>query len=296
MKKLNLTIVIPTKNRLELLAKTLMHLKKNKFFFKEIIIVDSSDKAEKKKLNKLKKFINIKIKILNCLPGISKQRNKGLKNVKKTSKYVMFLDDDVIFEKNSMRIMYNFLKSNKKYVGVGFNLIIKNKNNYIESLKKNKLIKNLGIYDKKNGKVTPSGWQTKAINLKKNEHVEWLPTQAVIYSYKKIKRKKFDINYGSYSYLEDLDFSYNLKDSGLIIYSKAKYSSDNLVKRNPFFFGIKEIVNRFYFVEKFNLNKVNFLIGCLFLIIKHLILFFTLKPSYLLRILGNFLGLFRIIF
>ena len=296
MKKLDLTIVIPTKNRIELLTKTLMYLKKNKFFFKEIIVVDSSDKEEKKKLNKLKNFINIKIKILNCSPSISKQRNKGLQNVNKASKYVMFLDDDIIFEKNSINKMYNFLKLNKKYVGVGFNLIIKNNNKYIESLKKNELIKNLGIYDKKNGKVTPSGWQTKAINLKKNEHVEWLPTQAVIYSYKKIKRKKFDINYGSYSYLEDLDFSYNLKDSGLIIYSKAKYSSDNLVKRNPFFFGIKEIVNRFYFVEKFNLNKVNFLIGCLFLIIKHLILFFTLKPSYLLRILGNFLGLFRIIF
>ena len=45
MKKLNLTIVIPTKNRLELLTKTLMHLKKNKFFFKDVIIVDSSDNA-----------------------------------------------------------------------------------------------------------------------------------------------------------------------------------------------------------------------------------------------------------
>ena len=50
MKKLNLTIVIPTRNRLELLTKTLMYLKKNKFFFKEVIIVDSSDKTEKKKI------------------------------------------------------------------------------------------------------------------------------------------------------------------------------------------------------------------------------------------------------
>ena len=167
MKKLNLTIVIPTRNRLELLTKTLMNLKKNKFFFKEVIIVDSSDKAEKKKLIKLKNFTNIKIKVLSCSPGISKQRNKGLKNVKKTSKYVMFLDDDIVFEKNSIKKMYNFLKLNKKYVGVGFNLIIKNTNKYIEYFKKNKLIKNLGIYDARNGKVTPSGWQTKAINLKK---------------------------------------------------------------------------------------------------------------------------------
>ncbi len=296
MKKFNLTIVIPTRNRSKLLNKTLQYLKKNSFFFNEIIIVDSSDKQEKEKINKLKNFMNLKLKIINCSPGISKQRNLGLKHVKKNSDYVMFLDDDLIFEKDSMKKMYDFLKSNKKYCGIGFNLIIKNTNNFVESLKKNKLIKNLGIYDNKEGKITPSGWQTKAINLKKNQFVEWLPTQAVIYSYKKIKEKKFDINYGSYSYLEDLDFSYNLKDCGLIILSKAKYSSDNLIKRNPFFFGIKEIVNRFYFVDKFNLNKLNFIVGCFFLITKHLISFFTIKPGYLLRIIGNFLGLLKIIF
>ena len=80
MKKLNLTIVIPTRNRLELLTKTLMHLKRNNFFFKEVIIVDSSDKLEKKKVNKLKNSTNLKIKVLDCLPGISRQRNKGLRS------------------------------------------------------------------------------------------------------------------------------------------------------------------------------------------------------------------------
>jgi len=292
MKKLNLTIVIPTRNRLKLLTKTLTHLKKNNFFFREIIIVDSSDKEKKRKLNELK--LNFDIKIINCTPGISKQRNEGLRNVNKNSKYVMFLDDDIIFEKNSITKMYNFLKLNPKCAGVGFNLMIKNINKYVERIKKYKLIKYLGIYDNKNGKVTPSGWQTKAINLKKNEYVDWLPTQAVIYSYQKIKQKKFDTNYGSYSYLEDLDFSYNLKNKGLIINSQAKYSSDNDVKRNPFFFGLKEIVNRYYFVKKFNLSKFNFLIGCLFLIIKHLILFFSFKPIYLIRIIGNFAGLIKI--
>jgi len=292
MNKLNLTIVIPTRNRVKLLTKTLIHLKKNKFFFKEIIIVDSSDKEKKRKLNELK--LTFDIKIINCKPGISKQRNEGLKNVNKNSQYVMFLDDDIVFGKNSITKMYNFLKLNPKCAGIGFNLMIKGINNYVERIKKYKLIKYLGIYDAKNGKVTPSGWQTKAINLKKNEYVDWLPTQAVIYSYQEIKQKKFDIKYGSYSYLEDLDFSYNLKNKGLIINSEAKYSSDNEVKRNPFFFGLKEIVNRYYFVKKFNLNKRNFLIGCLFLILKHLILFCTLKPGYLIRILGNFLGLLKI--
>ena len=292
MKKLNLVIVIPTRNRLKLLRKTLNNLKKNSFFFREIIIVDSSDKEKKAQLIDLK--LNFDFRIINSTPGISKQRNKGLKNVNKNSKYVMFLDDDIVFEKNSIIKMYNFLKLKPKCAGVGFNLMIKNMNKYAESIKKYKLIKFLGIYDNKNGKVTPSGWQTKAINLKKNEYVDWLPTQAVIYSYQKIKDKKFDTKYGSYSYLEDLDFSYSLKNKGLIINSKAKYSSDNDVKRNPFFFGLKEIVNRYYFVKKFNLKTSNFLIGCLFLILKHLILFFSLKPGYFIRIIGNLVGLIKI--
>ena len=50
MKKLKLTIVIPTRNRLALLTKTLVSLKKNDFFFREVIIVDSYDKEEKKKI------------------------------------------------------------------------------------------------------------------------------------------------------------------------------------------------------------------------------------------------------
>ena len=85
-----------------------------------------------------------------------------------------------------------------------------------------------------------------------------------------------------------------LKNKGLIINSQAKYSDNNIVIRNPFYLGLKEIVNRYYFVKKFKLRKSNFLIGCFFSIIKHLILFFTFKPSYLIRIIGNIVGLIKI--
>ena len=50
MEKLNLSIVIPTRNRVEMVNKTLKYLSENKFFFKEIIIVDSSDKIQKTKI------------------------------------------------------------------------------------------------------------------------------------------------------------------------------------------------------------------------------------------------------
>ena len=54
MKKLNLSIVIPTRNRVDMLNKTLKHLSVNRVFFKEIVIVDSSDKVQKTEIKLLK--------------------------------------------------------------------------------------------------------------------------------------------------------------------------------------------------------------------------------------------------
>ena len=296
MKKLNLSIVIPTRNRVEMVNKTLKYLNENKFFFKEIIIVDSSDKIQKTKIKLLKNFYKLNIKIFDSKPSISLQRNIGLKHVSKKIKYVMFLDDDLCFQKNALKNMLYFIKRKKNTIGFGFNLIIKDINNFTEFLKKNKFMKLLGIYDSRDGVVTQSGWQTKAINLKKNKFVEWMPTQAVIYKNDKIKNLRFDKTYGRYSYLEDLDFSYSLKKKGnLVICSNAKYSSNNTIKRNPYLFGVKEIVNRYYFVKKFKLSKKFFFMGFLALVTKHFFMFFSLKPSYLLRIIGNFSGIIKII-
>ena len=297
MEKLDLSIVIPTRNRYDMLLKTISTLIKNSFFFKEIIIVDSSDKHHKSKIKTLKKIDKINIKILNSKPSISLQRNIGLKTVINKRKYIMFLDDDLTFKKDAFKNMYHFLKNNNHLTGVGFNLNIKKINSMIEIFKKNRLTEILGIYHRKMGVVTPSGWQTKAINLKKNLLVEWIPTQAVVYLNKSLKNLKFDTAYGKYSYLEDLDFSYSLSKKGkLMICSNANYSSDNTVNRNDYNFGIKEIMNRYYFVNKFNLKKKYFLVGFVFSLIKNCLILFCFKPKYFLRIIGNLAGIIKIMF
>ena len=147
------------------------------------------------------------------------------------------------------------------------------------------------------GIVTPSGWQTKAINLKRDLKVEWIPTQAVIYNNEKIKNLKFDTAYGKYSYLEDLDFSYSLSRRGkLMICSSANYISENTVNRNDYNFGIKEILNRYHFVNKFNFKKKYFFIGFLFSFLKNFLILLCLKPNFFLRIMGNLNAIFKIIF
>ena len=243
----------------------------------------------------LDKYKKLNIKLILSKPSISLQRNIGLVKASKKTSYVMFLDDDINFKKNSLKKMYYFIKKSKPFNGLGFNLIIKDQNKFLEIIKKSFFFKFFGIYDNRAGIVTSSGWQTKAINLKKNQKVEWLPTQAVIYNYKIIKNKRFDLKYGIYSYLEDLDFSYRLRKN-LVIYSKAKYSSSNIVNRNALMFGKKEIVNRYIFVKKFNFSLINFFFGCLILIIKHFLSFLMLKSKFLLRMVGNIQGLLKIFF
>ena len=297
MQKLDLSIIIPTRNRSAMLVKTIKELAKNTFFFKEIIIVDSSNKFHKSKITTFKTINKIKIKIFNSKPSISLQRNIGLNKVIKKRKYVMFLDDDLIFNRNAFKKMYYFIKKNKHLSGIGFNLNIKKINLFIEFLKKNQLTKILGIYDTKKGVVTPSGWQTKAINLKKDLEVEWIPTQAVIYNNKKLKNLKFDTAYGKYSYLEDLDFSYSLSRKGkLMICSSANYTSENTVNRNDYNFGIKEIVNRYHFVNKFDFKKKKFFLGLVFLLFKNFLTFLCFKPNFFFRIIGNLNAIFKITF
>ena len=295
MKKLNLSIIIPTRDRTSKIINTLNFLENNSFFFKEIIIVDSSDIHRRLSDDILDKYKKLNIKLILSKPSISLQRNIGLLKANKKTSYVMFLDDDINFKKNSLKKMYYFIKKSKPFNGLGFNLIIKDQNKFLEIIKKSFFFKFFGIYDNRAGIVTSSGWQTKAINLKKNQKVEWLPTQAVIYNYKIIKNKRFDLKYGIYSYLEDLDFSYRLRKN-LVIYSKAKYSSSNIVNRNPLMFGKKEIVNRYIFVKKFNFSLINFFFGCLILIIKHFLSFLMLKSKFLLRMVGNIQGLLKIFF
>ena len=292
---MKISIIIPTRNRPKFLKRTLNNLSKNNFFFNEIIIVDSSDDRflfKKSDFPKIKK----KIKFYKSKPSISLQRNLGLKRVNSSSNYIMFLDDDVYFRKDALTKMYKFLSKNINYSGIGFNLII-NKKFIFDEFKKNKFFQMLKVYDKKPGVVTSSGWHTKAINLEKNTEVEWLPTQAVIYQKNKIKRLKFENSFGKYSYLEDLDFSYQVNKLGkLVINHEAKYSSNNEVKRNFFFFGIKEVVNRFIFVKKNKLNTLNFNFGLFLLLIKNFIFILINNYKYIFRIMGNLVGSILILF
>ena len=91
------SLIIPTRNRVKYLKKTLNQLNKNEIEFSEIIVIDSSDAIFEKEIDEIKNFF--KIKLFKSNPSTYLQRNIGLDRMSKTNKFIMFLDDDIIFQK-----------------------------------------------------------------------------------------------------------------------------------------------------------------------------------------------------
>jgi GT2 family glycosyltransferase len=287
-------IVIPTRNRLKELINTLNFLESNKFFFKKILIVDSSKLEIKEKIKEKIKDYTSRIEMIDSVPSTCIQRNMGFKHIE-NNEYIMFLDDDNIFYPDALYKMQHFLDNNKNFSGVAFNQVYNEEKNILEKLKKNYILNKLGVYSSNVGGFSSSGWQSKFINFTDNVIVEWLPTRAVIYKSKKINNIRFDKKLGIYGYLEDLDFSLELKKGGdLMVCSDAKYSHDQHIRRSGFQFGKKELRNRYYIVKKHNLKKSLFF----FTLLLRMIL--TLKEGIFgdinsfKRLGGNIVALFTI--
>ena len=186
-------------------------------------------------------------------------------NKNKNSKYVMLLDDDIIFKKRSFinlnkKILFHE-KSKSKILGYGFNQKKKIKASLLEEVKKSKIAKMLGLYSEKPGIVMRSGWQTKILNIKRDILSDWVPTGAVVFP-SKILNIKFNESFGAYSYLEDLDFSLNLRKKNymnkFLIVANANFFHPNDIERIDYNFGMIEILNRFSIVKKYKLNKLHF--------------------------------------
>ena len=104
------TLIIPTRNRPEFLNSLLNRFLDSSIKFFEIIVVDSSDSKIKFMVaNICKKF---SARYFHTLPSTSHQRNFGMIKKNKDTKYVMFLDDDVIFYKNTIQEMNKLISKN----------------------------------------------------------------------------------------------------------------------------------------------------------------------------------------
>jgi GT2 family glycosyltransferase len=293
----NTSLIIPTKDRPDELFKLFEQLKLFKISFLEILVIDSSSVQNKQYLKKIcNKF---SANLYSTWASTSHQRNIGLIK-KKKSLFTMFLDDDVVFFKNSFFEMNKVItkyESNRSVSGFIFNQLLDEKIKLFEKIKSSKLLESLGLYSSKPGKIMSSGWHTKILNVKNDTYADWAHTAASIYKSKDIYNCRFDERFGTYGYLEDLDFSLNLKKNNkkFIISHKAIFLHPLNIDRSSFNFGIDEVFNRYIIVSKYNLNRKKFFLAAF---LKFVILFlgiFKGNTRFFLRSLGNIAGILKII-
>lgn len=213
MSLLDISVVIPTRNRIESLIDTIYSFNNNKYKPKEIIVIDQSDeqncKIIEEKLSEYNKNIKIDLKyIYQPEASLTKARNTGINK----SKYeiIIFSDDDIYVEKNTLYNIYQSFENNAHISLISavdklMEVESQNKFNslmgYIflrKSLNKNSgyLIKSMfGRYPKNITKVIETEWAMGYFFALRKDILH----QGNIY---------FDENLKSYAYAEDLDFTY----------------------------------------------------------------------------------------
>jgi len=111
-----ISVVIPTYNRTDMLIRLLESILNTTIPIKEIIVIDGFPNSNNEILLK-EKFPYIKYIKFNKIAYVGEIRNLGLKIAK--GKYVFMVDDDNIIEKNTIEILYNEIKSDETIGVVG---------------------------------------------------------------------------------------------------------------------------------------------------------------------------------
>ena len=210
------SVVIPTYNRMNDLDECLDSVIVQTILPKEIIIVDDSDNDEIKNLikNRESEFKEKDI-LLRYIRNVRERsltiaRNVGVENA--TGDIILFLDSDVVLDKNYIKEILKVYKGKPDAFGV---------QGLIQNLKKEKkfIDKLIGIYnrlfyiqlDKKNKfRLLPSLGVSFPSFVDEVINCEWLSGANNSYGKEILEQFKFDENLKKYSDGEDIDLSYRI--------------------------------------------------------------------------------------
>lgn len=217
--KVDISVVIPTRNRKNTLLETLNSFCDGEFIPNQIVVVDQSDDKYRDEIkNEIEKFkrTNITYYYLDK-PSLTKARNIG----KELAIYdiVICSDDDILVYNDTIKNIYDIFRLEKDISLIG---AIDTRS---ENIKKNKFQSIMGyVFFRKNifkntGHVTKSIFGSYPKYIKKRIETEW--AMGYFFALRKDLLDKSDIHWDekllSYAYPEDLDFSHRFYR-----YSKTK--------------------------------------------------------------------------
>ena len=238
----DISVVIPTYNRVEDLGVTLKDL--GPFFPKvrEVLVVDQSKTQETCKLVKSLKFKNLKY-IFSETPSITIARNLGVKNAG-NSKIICFIDDDVSLGKNYFSEILKVFNSEPEALAVSGYVkeeSMKNINRLEHFIKK---IFFLAHLEKNKARIVSSYGNTYPLQLDKTINAQWLQGANMVYKREVFQEHQFDENLLGYTIAEDTGFTYKM-------YKKHP----NSIFVTPF----AELKHRYSQVERYPTRKMSYI-------------------------------------
>jgi len=291
-----ISFVVATKDRPEELIRMWRSLRSQSRVPDEVIIVDSS--ARPSTLVGPQAAPPVLRYIRTVVASATRQRNLGLDAVGPDTDLIGFLDDDVVLEEGAVEEMLRFFETADAGVGgAAFNMANHPPLDW-PVLKRSRLAEALGLYARRGGAVTASGFQTMIGPLARTEWADWLPSGASVWRKDVLRDCRFDEWFGGYSYLEDLDFSYRVgKSYKLAVVAGARYFHLQAPggRGGGYAFGLREVLNRVHFVKKypeFSPGK------CYAALTARLLMNLAFaarerKASFIARAFGNAVGLVR---
>ncbi|MGD0577098.1 MAG: glycosyltransferase family A protein, partial [Candidatus Staskawiczbacteria bacterium] len=172
---LKLSIVIPTKDREEDIIKCVESISKQTSMPAEVLVIDDGQISETTK-EKIRQMLLEKDIVFKYFkkdnPGLAESKNLGAKE--SNGDVVLFLDDDVILDKDYIKnllIIWSKKWNEKKLAGVSGVI----SNSRIKSSAEILFNKIFFLYSAKPWSILPWGFQTWDFHLKKDEFSDWVP-------------------------------------------------------------------------------------------------------------------------
>lgn len=252
-----LSVVIPTRNRPNLLKSCLGRILDNSILPSQIIIVDSSDFNQR--MNDVYTDTRIVYRTTE-IKSAAVQRNIGMELVSDSTKYLAFLDDDVQIDHNYFSKLIDTLNSTGA-IGVS-GLAVNPKAKSTSNIFKNSFSRFFLNDSKKSGIILRSG-----INIPVKDKssrtikAQWL-IGCSIWNYNKIKSLRFEKDFFGQSLGEDVVFSLKASEFGSLFVDTSVticHLETEIMRPNSEEFTYMWVTNRLRIVQSSKNPKLNLL-------------------------------------
>ena len=236
-----LAILIATKDRSNELRNLLESISQSTLLPDKIVIVYSGQDISFLS-PEFQSKLNIEI-IKSPIASQSFQKSLGIRSLKNNYTWTLFMDDDLIMEKNSLEILSSEYLNNPNYQSyVGFGLKVLNISGRKLNLLEKIFLKLFKLHSDKPGTITKSGHvQSYLLNTTEVE-VSWLNglsvwNSKVLYEY---PSKQTTIPYSAY---EDVIFSYRVSRHGKLLFvpkvkmQTQKFEVTDILTTQRFIYG-----------------------------------------------------------